>query len=154
VIPGKNERTPEERKQRQKQVTDQQVATPDLVVNPSVRSIDQHELAIADRSQIETDQMIAAINPSASRVAIVGQSNPAGTAEKHFGTNDFNANLAMQNMVSETGDGFSVLSTSNGKNKMRGLFRKVSRVFGKTTGIDDEERNRALLIGNFQIALK
>ena len=154
VIPGKNERTPEERKQRQKQVTDQQVATPDLVVNPSARSIDQHELAVADKNKIETDQMIAAVNPSANQIAVIGQSASTRAAEKHESSNDFKTNLAMQNMVSETGDGFSVLSTTNGKNKMRGLFRKVSRVFEKTTKIDDEERNRELLIGNFQIALK
>lgn len=40
------------------------------------------------------------------------------------------------------------------KNKMRGFFRRVSRVFEKTTNVDDDRNKRDVLIGNFQIALK
>jgi anti-sigma factor RsiW len=39
------------------------------------------------------------------------------------------------------------------KNKLRGVFRKVSRVFEKNANRDDDDR-RGILIGNLQIALK
>jgi hypothetical protein len=45
-------------------------------------------------------------------------------------------------------------ASSTGKNKMRGFFRKVTRVFEKRTGIDDENSKSTVLVGNFQIALK
>ena len=50
-----------------------------------------------------------------------------------------------------------VLNTSvNNKNKLRGFFRKVTRVVGRTTnlGSDDNENNKGLRIANFEIALK
>jgi hypothetical protein len=132
----------------------QQVPSQNLAVSSSAKSIHEHEPAIADKGQIQTHDLVSSINPSATQVAVIGQAPQTGIAEQHAGNNDFKVNLALQNMGTDTGDGFSVLSTTNGKNIMRGLFRKVSRVFEKTTKIDDEERNRALLIGNFQIALK
>jgi hypothetical protein len=39
------------------------------------------------------------------------------------------------------------------KRRLRGVFRKVSRVFERTTSQADEERH-GILIGNLQIALK
>jgi hypothetical protein len=53
-----------------------------------------------------------------------------------------------------TEDGISVLTGTPGKSTMRGFFRKVSRVFEKTTRIGDEDEKKGVLIGNFQIALK
>jgi hypothetical protein len=44
-------------------------------------------------------------------------------------------------------------NTSAKKNKLRGIFRRVSRVFEKTTNVDDGNR-RSVAIGSFQIALK
>jgi anti-sigma factor RsiW len=43
-------------------------------------------------------------------------------------------------------------SSSLKKNKLRGIFRRVSRVFEKTSNVDDEKQG--ILIGNFQVALK
>ena len=40
-----------------------------------------------------------------------------------------------------------------GKGKLRGLLRKVTRTFGKTADRDDD-RQREVLVGAFQIALK
>jgi translation initiation factor 2 beta subunit (eIF-2beta)/eIF-5 len=56
--------------------------------------------------------------------------------------------------VINTEDGISVLTGTPSKNAMRGFFRKVSRVFEKTTRIGDEDEKKGVLIGNFQIALK
>ena len=46
-----------------------------------------------------------------------------------------------------------VANTSINKNKLRGLFRKVTRVFEKTTNLPSVEE-KGILIGNFEIALK
>lgn len=41
------------------------------------------------------------------------------------------------------------------KNKMRGILRKVGRVFEKATNADDSENRRgSIRIANFEIALK
>lgn len=44
-------------------------------------------------------------------------------------------------------------TTVDRKNKLRGLFRKVTRVFEKTTNLPSVEE-KGILIGNFEIALK
>ena len=49
-------------------------------------------------------------------------------------------------------DKTSLMAFSPKKNTMRGVFRKITRVFEKTTNVDDNKRN--VLVGNFQIALK
>ena len=43
---------------------------------------------------------------------------------------------------------------SSRKNKLRGLFRKVSRVLEKTTNADDSDDKHKVQIGGFQFALK
>ena len=45
-------------------------------------------------------------------------------------------------------------TASNKKNRMRGLFRKVSRVFERNTNLEPGENNRAIRIASFEIALK
>ncbi|HTS43559.1 MAG TPA: hypothetical protein VMH01_04125 [Puia sp.] len=49
-------------------------------------------------------------------------------------------------------DKISLVTFSPKKSTMRGVFRKITRVFEKTTNVDDNKRN--VLVGNFQIALK
>jgi hypothetical protein len=39
------------------------------------------------------------------------------------------------------------------KNTMRGIFRKVTRVFDKTTNVDNDSKP-GVLIGNLQVPLK
>lgn len=52
------------------------------------------------------------------------------------------------------GDGLAMELTSPKKNKLRGVFRRVSRVFEKTANLNDSEDKHGVLIGNLQIALK
>ncbi|HMH34602.1 MAG TPA: hypothetical protein VK543_16310, partial [Puia sp.] len=79
--------------------------------------------------------------------------NKAPEAETE--TKQSSKGIAYNDMTADTENGISILTSSSaGKNKMRGFFRKVSRVFEKRTGIDDESNKRAVLVGNFQIALK
>ncbi|HEX9513519.1 MAG TPA: hypothetical protein VF939_23675 [Puia sp.] len=50
-------------------------------------------------------------------------------------------------------DGLAMESTPSKKNKLRGLFRKVTRVLDKSTSRDEDDQ-RSVLIGSFQFALK
>lgn len=45
-------------------------------------------------------------------------------------------------------------TTVNKKNKLRGVFRKASRIFEKATNIDPTEGERSVRIAGFEIALK
>jgi hypothetical protein len=49
---------------------------------------------------------------------------------------------------------FYFAAASEKKNKLRGLFRKVSRVLDKNTNADDDDSKHGILVGSFQIALK
>ncbi|PWT77237.1 MAG: hypothetical protein C5B59_04495 [Bacteroidetes bacterium] len=60
--------------------------------------------------------------------------------------------LHMAMMEKTNAEDVSIMSFSPKKNRMRGVYRRVTRVFGKTTNADDEKRS--VLIGSFQIALK
>jgi hypothetical protein len=62
--------------------------------------------------------------------------------------------LALQKENSSTtDDGFYATNAPEKKNKLRGLFRKVSRVFDKNANADDDNKH-GILIGGFSIALK
>ncbi len=50
-------------------------------------------------------------------------------------------------------DEFYIANTTTKKNKLRGIFRKVSRVFDKNANADDDNKH-GVMIGGFQIALK
>jgi len=50
-------------------------------------------------------------------------------------------------------DGYAMESSSPRKNKLRGLFRKVTRVLEKNTSRDEDDKH-SVLIGGFQFALK
>jgi hypothetical protein len=60
---------------------------------------------------------------------------------------------AMDELAQNREDDINFFVFSTNKNSMRGLVRKVSRVFDKMTNADDENK-RGLLVGNFQIPLK
>ena len=70
-------------------------------------------------------------------------------------TNDPNPTASF---ASNTNDKIEVLNTSfSNKNKMRGFFRKVSRVVDKATSFgnnESSENKKGLRIANFEIALK
>jgi anti-sigma factor RsiW len=79
--------------------------------------------------------------------------NPAGTEIKS--TISFTSLAVQDNQDENAGeDGAELSSPSIRKTKLRGLFRKVSRVFEKTTSADDTDDKRKVLIGSFQFALK
>jgi len=64
-------------------------------------------------------------------------------------------NNATVEYVSEPDVDNTYASTDDKKNKMRGFFRKVSRVFEKTANIDDNgNEKRAIRIASFEFALK
>ena len=99
-------------------------------------------------SQINTDKIdirpdaVATIN---LKTQDVPQKNP---------TTDGGSLIKQVAIVDQTGNPESpnsFLAFSTKKNKMRGIFRRVSRVFEKTTSVDSD---KPVLIGNFQIALK
>ena len=102
------------------------------------------------KKQVDTDKIamltnaVAAVNLKTQDVPV---KNPITVPEVNPVTKQ--VALADQDGNPENQNGFLAFSTK--KNKMRGIFRKVSRVFEKTTNVDSD---KPVLIGNFQIALK
>jgi len=67
-----------------------------------------------------------------------------------------NTESSYAKQVAMAGDDIDYIDTDNTsakKNKLRGIFRRVSRVFEKTTNVDDGNK-KSVAIGSFQIALK
>lgn len=79
---------------------------------------------------------------------------PAATDNRNTSAN---ASFATQALLASSNgspeDGYDMESASVKKNKLRGLFRKVTRVLEKNTGRDEDDR-RSVQIGGFQFALK
>jgi hypothetical protein len=90
-----------------------------------------------------TQDSIARIALAQAKVPVKVEENGSNTKNSTFGpeTNpDIETTLA---------------SVDNKKNKMRGFFRKVSRVFEKTANLDaDGNEKRGIRIASFEIALK
>ncbi len=65
--------------------------------------------------------------------------------------------IAKDNTIVLASEGIPIEDPSaNKKNKLRGLFRKVTRVFGKATNADDDNNDNnkhGVLIGSFKVAL-
>ena len=91
------------------------------------------------------------------KVQIQGTVAPLQVAPSIFaGTlNNTAADFRMihNDVTSPVEDDLSDEAAPGKKNKLRGLFRKVSRVLNKTASRDDDE-HRSILIGGFQFALK
>lgn len=106
-------------------------------------------------ARINTADMGSKLHAGASPAIALNNAQipePPGTDSQE--SDKFAQPVALNYMSPDTENGFSVLTTSTGKSTMRGFFRKVSRVFEKTTRVGDEDDKKAVLIGNFQIALK
>ncbi len=74
--------------------------------------------------------------------------------ESSFATEALHDEMAATTTAYDSGAGDEEAgSDTPKKNKLRGVFRKVSRVFEKNANRDDDEK-RGILIGNLQIALK
>lgn len=70
------------------------------------------------------------------------------------GPESTNANYVADNTDTDK-DNFAVLTSNvSSKNKMRGFFRKVTRVVEKATNIGPGEDKKGIHIANFEIALK
>jgi hypothetical protein len=71
--------------------------------------------------------------------------------------NEANTSFATRALLNSSNgdpeDGFTMESSSPKKNKLRGLFRKVTRVLEKNTSRDDDDKH-SVLIGGFQFAIK
>ena len=117
-------------------------------------------------SDMETKNLIARNNPrrrEPSKTIIREEINPsvAMTAIAAVPLSVGNNNIIPQvdqssspSFTADTEDGIYLADASESKNKMRGLFRKVSRVFEKTTSAGEEKGKHSVLIGGFQFALK
>lgn len=70
------------------------------------------------------------------------------------GLESTNTNYTVDNTETDK-DNFAVLTSNvSSKNKMRGFFRKVTRVVEKATNISPGEDSKGIHIANFEIALK
>lgn len=106
---------------------------------------------IADTGSRSTGVAIADIT------ADKGETTPANTVamvnipreQSSFATQA----LLQEAQVQETGDQLAMTTETSGKNKFRGIFRRVTRAFGKTAERDDDGQ-REVLISAFQVALK
>jgi len=80
----------------------------------------------------------------------------AGDQTQHDATGNMNASFATQALLSQTSypdDGSLEETASPRKNKLRGIFRKVTRVLEKSTSREDDD-SKKVTIGGFQFALK
>ena len=74
-----------------------------------------------------------------------------GLAEDN--NSSFATRALLNSSTDDPEDGDGMQSSSSGKNRLRGLFRKVSRVLEKSSSRDEDDK-RHVLIGGFQFALK
>jgi len=81
----------------------------------------------------------------------------AGDQAQHDATGNMNASFATQALLSQTSypddDSQEEATASPRKNKLRGIFRKVTRVLEKSAAREDDD-NKKVTIGGFQFALK
>ena len=108
---------------------------------------------------VQTDPLInkRVIDQAPVRVITTGIKGPGnktivltGLAEDN---NSFATRTSLNSSADDPEDGDGMLSSSPGKNRLRGLFRKVSRVLEKSSSRDEDDK-RHVLIGGFQFALK
>jgi len=123
---------------------------------------DEEEIREKDISRVNLEQAIVktenttvAESIALSQMVALNKNNivvQSNLPEKNGEDNVSDGQLALADQPNNPEDQISVMSFSAKKNRMRGIFRKVSRVFEKTTNADDSRHS--MLIGNFQIALK
>ncbi|HVV02769.1 MAG TPA: hypothetical protein VHC96_01040 [Puia sp.] len=81
----------------------------------------------------------------------------AGDQTQHDASGNMNASFATQALLSQTSypddDSPEEATASPRKNKLRGIFRKVTRVLEKPAAREDDD-NKMVTIGGFQFALK
>jgi hypothetical protein len=124
--------------------------------DPGTRELAQTEPLINKRVIDQAPVRVVATSikgPGKKTIVLTGlavSGNPDAGGEE-------NTSFATQALLNSTNDapedGFAMESSSPKKNKLRGLFRKVSRVLEKNASRDEDDKH-SVLIGGFQFALK
>ena len=144
---------------------------PTRTVDPKRPPSDQQDLARAGGDHPDRSASIRENDPSATPENVIkraGQMSRVRLAESTQKREDAvvavsglnpNTTIASHAVYSSTTNDNTeedelVTESSDKKTKLRGLFRKVSRVFEKTTSADDPDGKHKVLIGSFQFALK
>ena len=95
---------------------------------------------------------VRAQEPAISPEVVIINEIPLATVNSHIIPPVDHASVL--DLHTDKEDGIDLASASDNKNKMRGVFRKVSRIFEKTTSAGEDKSRHGILIGGFQIALK
>lgn len=124
--------------------------TPEEKTELAVTERPNTSVAAVDAGRLPGNAVITASLPDASGEEAVSREKSS------FATQALTGNAAASiddpgGDLSNDNDDTEAVSTK--KNKLRGVFRKVSRAFGKTADRDDDGQ-RKVLIGAFQVALK
>ena len=107
--------------------------------------------ATADSANRSADLSIATIGSDKSKAL---PANTVAMVNIPREQSSFATQALIQEQQEEAGaDQVVLTSETGGKNKFRGIFRRVSRAFGKTAERDNEGQ-REVLISAFQVALK
>ncbi len=123
-----------------------EVVSTNLVPAPQVKT----QLKI--RKPLEVAKINAGNDTEIGTKMIVSKLHPDPTS-LIAKTEQPDSDVTLVAMVDTDFDYIDTDNTSAKKNKLRGIFRRVSRVFEKTTNVDDGNK-RSVSIGSFQIALK
>ncbi len=127
--------------------------TNNLPVENNLIEVPKNQIAKVDdnNTKVETAESNK-INTPLNTIVPKVDKTVAAVADKNDGNNYINQALQTSNNTNPD-DVFYVANTSSKKSKLRGIFRKVSRVFDKTANADNDDKH-GVLIGSFQIALK
>lgn len=138
--------------------------------NKDVDNVDEANLSVTKRSmkaeknistEIVQRENISQINTDNITIQPTAVANPVSTKTNDVVITDVAVGAKVANPLDKqiayienepNPEDINIMSFSAKKNRMRGIFRKVSRVFEKTTNADDSRKS--VLVGNFQIALK
>lgn len=129
------------------------VDNPPVLKEPTEKEYDISPVVVENKN-ITDDKVIRTdkINIPTDAVAIMTDIKTQEPDKKQGTEPQIRQAIYIDQADSPGGDQTSFLAFSTKKNKMRGIFRKVSRVFEKTTNVEGDKSS--VLIGNFQIAVK
>lgn len=132
--------------------------TRNLIPSPAVTH-SKPVTASAPANEVNTGEVIPEKTPAETLTAAdlpQYPKKPVKAAETSYPDNGADQALTNTYAVNNNSNQIELLNTTvSKKNKLRGLFRKVSRVFEKTTNIGpDNNDTKGIHIANFEIALK
>jgi hypothetical protein len=109
-------------------------------------------LHLSEAGQADRTAIKWTIHPTPARIVTTGIDGPAGKTLVLENTT-FATQALRTSSNGDPEDSYAMESASLKKNKLRGLFRKVTRVLEKNTNRDEDDQ-RSVQIGSFQFALK